>query len=145
MIELKAVTRDNIDELIALDVHEYQRDFVISVAEALAKAYVYSDTAYPFGVYEGDAAVGFIMMGYYEAKEYYTLWEFLIDKKYQNRGIGRDALGQGIAFLKERFGVSEVYTGVAPGNAAAKHLYGSVGFEPTGLCELGMEEWRLKC
>ena len=145
MIVLRSVTRENIDELIALDVHDHQRGFVISVAGSLAKAYVYRDTAYPFGVYDGDTAVGFIMMGYYEAKGYYTLWEFLIDKAHQNKGIGREALKQGIEFLKDKFDVKEIYTGVAPGNAAAKHLYGSVGFEPTGLFELGMEEWRLRC
>ncbi|MBQ5311777.1 MAG: GNAT family N-acetyltransferase [Oscillospiraceae bacterium] len=140
---LRPVTKDNIDELLALEINDDQKGFVSTVAESLAQAYVYYDTAYPFAVYDGDEAVGFIMMAYYNAKQYYTLWKLLIDRRHQNRGAGRAALEQGIAFLKERFGAREIYTGVVPENAVAKRLYSSVGFVPTGLFEFGMEEWRL--
>ena len=139
---LRPVTRDNIDELLGLSVHEHQRGFVSTVAESLAQAYVYHDTAYPFAVYDGDEIVGFIMMAYYDAKGYYTLWKLLIDKAHQHKGYGRQALKQGIAFLAQR-GVKEIYTGVVTENTAAKGLYASVGFAPTGLYEFGMEEWRL--
>jgi len=143
-VELRPITKDNIDTVLALEVSEKQRGFVSTAAESLAQAYVYSDTAWPFAVYSDDVPVGFIMMGYYEAKQYYTLWKFLIDEKFQNKGIGRKALELGIDFLKEKFGVREVFTGVVPENSVAKHLYASVGFEFTGLYEFGMEEWRLK-
>ena len=85
------------------------------------------------------------MMGYYEKKAYYTLWKLLIDQQYQNNGFGREALEQGISFLKTRFHATEIYTGVLPQNAAAKHLYISMGFRPTGTVEDGMEEMRLIC
>ena len=110
----------------------------------MAQAYVYHDTAWPFAIYEDDTPVGFIMMGYYEVKGYYTLWEFMIDHKYQNKGYGRQALKLGLNFVKEKFGPVDIYTGVTPGNTVAKKLYESVGFESTGLLELGMEEMRLK-
>ena len=87
--------------------------------------------------------VGFIMMGYYEAKNYYTLWKLMIDSRYQNRGYGRKALEFGIQYLRERFSISEVYTGVVPGNTIAKKLYEAIGFRETGLAESGMEEMRL--
>ena len=145
MTVLRPVTKENIDELLALRVRADQEGFVSTVGDSLAQAYVYSETAYPFGIYDGDTPVGLIMMAYYEAKGYYTLWKLLIDKDHQHRGFGRQALEQGIAFLKERFGAKEVYTGVVPENTAAKKLYGSVGFAFTGLYENGMEEWRLEC
>lgn len=145
MISIKPVTKDNIDELLTLKICDDQKTFVSTVAESLAQAYVYGETAYPFAVCEDEKIVGFIMMAYYEAKHYYTLWKFLIDKDHQHQGIGKEALRLGIDFLKERFQVSEVYTGVVPENAVAKRLYGSVGFKPTGLFEFGMEEWRLQC
>ncbi len=144
MIHLEPVTRDNIDELIGLSVREDQQSFVSSVADSLAQAYVYSEDAYPFGIYEDDTLVGFIMMGYYEMKSYYTLWKFLIDQKYQNKGYGRKALELGLAYVKDRFNPPDIYTGVAPGNMVAKKLYKSVGFEDTGLIECGMEEMRLR-
>ncbi len=144
MIHLEPVTQDNIEELLGLQIRKDQQSFVSSVAESLAQAYVYYDHAYPFGVYEDDTVVGFIMMGYYEMKQYYTLWKFLIDQRYQNKGYGRQALALGLAYIKENFDPPDIYTGVAPGNAVAKKLYSSVGFEDTGLIEFGMEEMRLK-
>ena len=142
MISLKAITRDNIDEVLALRIRDDQKGFVIPTAESLAKAYVYPDTAYPFAVYDEEVLVGFIMMGYYELKKYYTLWEFLIDQRYQNKGYGRQALKLGMQYVWDRFGAVDIYTGVAPGNKAAKHLYESAGFKDTGLIECGMEEMR---
>ena len=143
MITLKEITRDNIDEVLELKVSENQTAYVSSNGDSLAQAYVYPKTAYPFAIYEDSTIVGFIMMGYYEAKAYYTLWKFMIDARYQNRGYGRKALELGIRYLKDRFDVSEVYTGVVPGNTVAKGLYESAGFKDTGLIELGMEEMRL--
>ena len=144
MVRLKPVTRENLEEVLALRVGEGQEKYVISNAESLSRAYVYSETAYPFAIYDNDIIVGFIMMGYYEVKGYYTLWEFMIDHKYQNKGYGRKALKLGLEFVRDIFGPVDIYTGVTPGNTVAKKLYESVGFESTGLVELGMEEMRLK-
>ena len=141
-VRLVPITRDNLDDVLALRVEEEQERYVSSTAESLAQAYVYADTAYPFAIYDGEKLVGFIMMGYYEAKEYYTLWKFLIDKRFQNQGYGRQALRLGLNFVKDRFHAKEIYTGVTPGNTVAKKLYESVGFKDTGLVELGMEEMK---
>lgn len=144
MVRLKPVTRENLEEVLALRVGEGQEKYVISNAESLSRAYVYSETAYPFAIYDDDIIVGFIMMGYYEVKGYYTLWEFMIDHKYQNKGYGRQALKLGLEFVRDKFGQVDIYTGVTPGNTVAKKLYESVGFVSTGLIELNMEEMRLK-
>ena len=144
MVYLKEVTKENIDEVLELSVREDQKSFVSTTAESLAQAYAYKETAFPFAVYNDNTLVGFIMMGYYEAKNYYTLWKFLIDKKYQRMGYGREALMQGISFMRDKFNIKEIYTGVAPGNSVAKGLYQSVGFEDTGLIEFNMEEMCLK-
>ena len=140
MIQLSPVTKENIEELISLSVNENQRSFVSTNAESLAQAYVYKDTSYPFAVYNDEELVGFIMMAYYEVKQYYTLWKFMIDKNHQHKGYGRKALELGIKFLEDKFAANEIYTGVAPGNDVAKGLYLSMGFEETGLFENNMEE-----
>lgn len=144
MVELRPITSDNLNEVLALKINDDQRSFVSLAAESLAQAYVYRDTAFPFAVYDDEKVVGFIMMGYYEAKNYYTLWKLFIDRSQQGKGYGRKAVEKGIAFLRERFDVSEVYTGVIPENEAAKGLYKSLGFEFTGVFENGMEEMCLK-
>lgn len=142
MVELREITKDNLEDVLSLQIAEEQELYVSSTAHSLAQAYVYKEKAFPFAIYADDVLVGFIMMGYYEERKQYTLWKFLIDKEYQNRGFGRVALKQGIAYLQEKFGVSEVYTGVLLGNEVAKRLYESCGFVETGLVEYGMEEMK---
>ena len=84
MVELREITKDNLEEVLALSIYEHQENYVSSTAYSLAQAYAYRDTAFPFAVYADNTIVGFIMLGYYEARNQYTLWKFLIDKKYQN-------------------------------------------------------------
>jgi len=144
LISLKEITIENLDDVLALSVNDNQKGYVSTTAESLAQAYVYKDTAYPFAIYEDSELVGFIMMGYYETKEYYTLWKFMIDYKFQNKGYGRKALELGIEYVKKRFNPKAIYTGVSIGNDVAKRLYESVGFVATGLVEFGMEEMRLE-
>ncbi len=143
MITLRPVTPDNLEAVLALTVADSQKGFVSSTAHSLAQAYVYHQTAFPFAVYADDTPVGFLMFGFYEARSQYTIWKFLIDQRYQGLGYGREALGLGIEYMRQRFAVRELYTGVVPGNRAAKALYRSMGFAETGLVENGMEEMRL--
>ena len=145
MVHLQPVTKKNLDEVLSLKIYDSQAGFVSSTAESLAQAYVYRETAFPFAVYSDQEVVGFIMMGFYEAKNYYTLWKLLIDRNHQHKGCGRKALELGIAFLKDCFDAREIYTGVIPGNDAAKKLYESTGFRETGLFENNMLEMRLSC
>ncbi len=142
MVELREITKDNLEDVLSLRIAEEQEAYVSSTAHSLAQAYVYKEKAFPFAIYVEDILVGFIMLGYYEERKQYTLWKFLIDKAHQNKGYGRAALKQGIAYLQEKFGVSEIYTGVLLGNEVAKRLYGSCGFVETGLVEYGMEEMK---
>jgi len=142
LIHLEKITRENLDAVLEMKIKEEQRTFVSTAAVSLAKAYVYRDTAFPFAVYDDETPVGFIMLGYYEARNQYTLWAFFIDEKYQGRGYGRRALELGIAYLKEKHGAREVFTGVIPENAAALSLYRSVGFAETGFAENGMLEMK---
>ena len=145
MVHLQPVTKENLDEVLSLKIYDSQAGFVSSTAESLAQAYVYRETAFPFAVYSDQEVVGFIMMGFYEAKNYYTLWKLLIDRDHQHKGFGRKALELGIAFLKDCFDAREIYTSVIPGNDAAKKLYESMGFRETGLFENNMLEMRLSC
>ena len=145
MVHLQPVTKENLDEVLSLKIYDSQAGFVSSTAESLSQAYVYRETAFPFAVYSDQEVVGFIMMGFYEAKNYYTLWKLLIDRDHQHKGFGRKALELGIAFLKDCYDAREIYTGVIPGNDAAKKLYESMGFRETGLFENNMLEMRLSC
>ena len=140
MVELREITKENYEEVLALHVSAAQTAFVPTVTEALAQAWVYKDTAYPFAVYADGVPVGFIMLGYYELRDQYTVWKFLIDERYQRRGCGKEALRLAIRWLREKFDVSEVFLGCAHENRIAEKLYASVGFQRTGFeTETGFE------
>ncbi len=143
MVELREITKDNLEQVLALRISESQKDFVSSTAHSLAQAWVYKDTAFPFAIYADGEMVGFIMLGYYEIKKQYTLWKFLIDERYQRMGYGRSALKLAIKYLTDTFNVTEIFTGVAFGNDVAKALYQSVGFEETGEVDDFQLEMRL--
>lgn len=132
MVELRTITKENIDDVLKLRVAKHQETFVSTTAESLSQAYVYKETAFPFAIYAGEILVGFIMIGYYEVKNQYTLWKLQIDEKYQNKGYGRCALKSAINYLVDRFNAREVYVGVAFGNDIARDLYYSMGFRETG-------------
>lgn len=143
MVELREITRDNYEECLKLSVADHQKNFVSSTVHSLAQAWVYYDTAFPFAIYADGVMVGFIMLGYYEAKNQYTLWKFLIDERYQNRGYGRKALKLGLRYLIDRFQVKEVYTAYESSNRVARDLYASFGFAETG--EVNGHEIEMRC
>lgn len=145
MVELRTITKDNLEDVLKLDVFDYQKSYVSSIAYSLAQAYVYRDTAFPFAIYTDEILVGFIMMGYYKEKKQYTLWKLLIDRKHQNKGYGKDAAQKGITYLTDTFGAKEIYVGVSSENDRAKRLYTSIGFKATGLIENNMEEMKTNC
>lgn len=140
MVELRQITQHNFDEVINIKVAEHQQAFVSTVAYSLAQAWLYNATAFPFAIYAGDTIVGFVMLGYYEKRNQYTLWKFLIDEKHQAKGYGKKALSLSINYLVENFNAEKIYTGVSLENQVAKNLYSSFGFKETGKIENGMEE-----
>lgn len=142
MVELREITRENYEECLNLKLADNQKNFVSSNVHSLAQAWVYYETAFPFAVYADNIMIGFIMLGYYEAKSYYTLWKFMIDEKHQNKGYGKKALKLGIDYLVNRFNVKEIYTAYYSTNYVARNLYASFGFCETGEVvgsEVGMK------
>lgn len=144
MVVLRSITKDNLDEVLRLKVSKNQESFVSANSYSLSQAWVYKNTAFPFAIYADDVLVGFMMLGYYEEREQYTLWKFMIDEKYQNKGYGKQALALGIQYLIENFHVKSVYTGVAFGNTVAKKLYESLGFRETGVTDETCLEMKLQ-
>ena len=127
-MELRKITFRNVSEIAALSVREDQQEFVAPNWLSLGEAYVVlSDGAWAraFGLYEGDEPVGFAMFGYGPLPEEsedvqgsYSLWRFMIDQKYQGRGLGKQAM--------------QVCLGYEPENQAARALYHKFGFRENG-------------
>lgn len=132
MVELREITKENFEDVIGLNVDKNQASFVASNMYSLAQAGVYRDTAFPFAIYANDDLIGFVMMGYYEKDKHYTLWRFMIDKKYQGKGYGKLALILAVNYMIKHYKVTELGTGTHCKNLIAQKLYKSIGFKETG-------------
>ena len=161
-LRLVKATRENFWELMDLRVTEEQEDFVASNAISLAQAYdchAEGEFAQAFGIYDGETPVGFAMIGH-NSEEYedmpevyrhsYELWRFMIDKRYQKRGYGRDALKLLLDYVLSFPDGKETLwsTSYEPENEVAKKLYVSFGFVPNGemdgdeeVAVLDLTEW----
>ncbi|MDO0874485.1 hypothetical protein [Carnobacterium divergens] len=60
MIDLKPVTKDTIDEILALKVNEAQQSFVATSSTSLAYTYVYRDVTKPYGIYKDERLIGYV-------------------------------------------------------------------------------------
>ena len=95
MIHLEKINGGYIWDILKLNVSESQKSFVasddISMVEANI-AIISNGYAFPFGIFEGNNPVGFLMVGY-DKDDYwkdapaiadgnYNLWGLMIDKKY---------------------------------------------------------------
>lgn len=104
---------------------------------ALAQAYVYREQCQPFGIYEGDTMVGYVMVIYdFEIPEY-DIWHMMIDGSAQGRGYGGLALDQVLDYIKAKpFGNSDRVTLTCNrDNIQALNLYKSKGFKETGAVD----------
>ena len=134
MTELRKITEDNFIDAFNLKLAEGQDRYVSHPIRSLAQAYVYREQCQPFGIYDGDAMVGYVMVIYdYDIPEY-DIWHMMIDESYQGRGYGGAALDRVLDYIRTKpFGSSDRVTLTCnKDNAQALKLYKSRGFTETG-------------
>ena len=134
MINLREITEDNFIDAFNLQLGEGQERFVSHPVRSLAQAYVYRNQCRPFGIYEDDEMVGYVMVIYdYDIPEY-DIWHMMIDTKYQGKGYGKAALEQVLSYIRTKpFGDSgRVTLTCNRDNLAALTLYHDMGFKETG-------------
>ncbi len=134
MITLRAITEENFIDAFNLKLAPGQERFVSHPVRSLAQAYVYREQCQPFGIYEGDTMVGYVMVIYdYDIPEY-DIWHMMIDESYQRRGYGSAALDLVLDYIKTKpFGSSNRVTLTCNrDNIQALKLYKSKGFTETG-------------
>ncbi|SEB06241.1 diamine N-acetyltransferase [Pseudobutyrivibrio sp. ACV-2] len=147
MLRLEKINGKNVWNILKLSVNNSQREFVASNEISIIEAYTAitaNGYAYPFGIYDGDIPVGFLMIGfdkddYWEdapdvATGNYNLWRLMIDKNYQHKGYGRQAVKLALDFIKTYpCGPAEYcWLSYESENQIAKELYASYGFVETG-------------
>lgn len=145
MITLRKITLENRRAIFNLEVSDDQRRFVASNLSSAASCYVLATNGghpYPFAIYEDEQPVGFVMITYkitgYElptiADDSYCILRLMIDKQYQNKGYGREAMKKILAFIRTFPAGPAQYCWISykDENVAAKKLYESFGFRDNG-------------
>lgn len=147
MLHLEKVNGKNVWDILQLEVKESQKEFVASNEVSIIEAYTAitaNGYAFPFGIYEDEQLVGFLMIGYDSdddwedapgiAENNYNFWRLMIDKKYQGKGYGRKALELALDFIKTCPCGKAKYCWLSyePENTVAKKLYESFGFKENG-------------
>lgn len=131
---LQPITADNFTDAFRLKVRADQEKFVSNPIRSLAQAYVYRDQCQPFGIYDGDRMVGYVMVIYdYDIPEY-DIWHMMIDDSQQGKGFGRAAMHRVLDYIAQKpFGDSNrVALTCNKENPIALRLYQSLGFRLTG-------------
>ena len=138
-VSLREVDDDNVQAVIDLSVTDGQVDFVAPNVKSLAQAFA-TTKVWVRAIYLDDEPVGFAMVSDdHEAPRYY-LWRFMVDARYQRRGIGRRAMELIHAYVRTRPGGDRMYLSYVPADGGPGPFYRSLGYEDTGVVHGGERE-----
>ena len=149
MIQLKEIDHNNWIQCIELEVTEEQRQYVNPNIFSLAETFVHSDAnkkdadeyyrCIPFAIYSDDKMIGFALITYekesdYDNKPIYELYRVMVDKRYQGKGYGKEAVKSLLEYIKTfPYGeVENIYVEWHPDNIASAKLFQSYGFKVVG-------------
>ena len=139
MPEIRPVTKENWKELIKLKVRDDQKHFVASNLYSIAQSQFGEEyeghwELFPFGIYDGETPVGFLMYGLnlLHPKQQAFIIRLMVDEKYQGRGFGRFGMEKMIEIIRADERVGQVGISYEPENEGARRLYATLGFVETG-------------
>jgi diamine N-acetyltransferase len=134
-IELRPINRTNWEEAARLEVAADQSDFIEPNIWSIAESCFY-DALTALAIYEGQTLVGFLMWGFSPDDGRPWLYRFMIDRRHQQKGLGKAALALLIRELRNQ-GIPELNVGYHRDNAVAEQLYLQAGFQKSGLAPWG--------
>ncbi|AUA18523.1 GNAT family N-acetyltransferase [Streptococcus suis] len=134
MIRLELVNKDNFEAVLQVQLAPEDQRRVASVEYSLAQAWLYREDGHllPYAVKSGQKVVGFVLLSIQEDKSYYV-WRLLIDKKYQNRGHGKEVIRQILVLAKEDTLCQKVTMNYVIGNHKMRYILEKLGFQSVGL------------
>ena len=136
-MRLISVTEDNWMDVASLSVKEEQKGYVAPAIGILARGYVYRDCNVKIYVFENDG----IIVGTALVREFtdeplgYDLQQFMIDKRYQRKGYGSQALQMILDELRKEGHYDHVELCVKKADTEAIRLYEKHGFVDSGYVD----------
>ena len=144
MLKLVEVDEQNWQAVAGLSVREEQRGFLDSAVGILARGYVYrASRARVIGIADEGTIVGVALVkDLDEEPACYDLQQFMIDRRYQGKGRGTEALRLILSELEAERKYDCVEVCVNREDAAALHVYEKLGFRDTGYIDEDMPDCR---
>ena len=140
-LSIQPVTKDNWRQLVKLKVRDDQTHFVASNVYSIAESEFGQDELdgshwdmYPFGIYDGDTPVGFLMYAYnFQYPDYQAfIVRLMVDENQQGKGYGKFGMLHMLDVFRQDERISNVGISYEPDNDTARKLYASLGFIETG-------------
>ncbi len=129
-VELRRVDKDSWYAVCRLAVDDGQEAFVAPNSFSLAQAAYEADTC-PMGIYADGRLAGFVMWNYDGRLGGWGMCRLMVDRRYQKKGIGRQAVERLLETVKKEKGKIPFYVSVSRENEVAIRLFRGVGFEDT--------------
>lgn len=152
-VTLREITKDDWRAITQLAPFPSQSANVSTNAMSLVEAH-YSFDAWFRAIYADETPVGFLMMSIWDPEDWYCIWRFMIDARYQKMGFGRQAILLAIEHVKTNHPQAKLLRlmsaspdgkkGTLPEDSPYK-LYASLGFkdiaeiDERGEIEMGMD------
>jgi diamine N-acetyltransferase len=135
LVTLQEVTKENLRDILNLEVAPDQKQFVAPNAYSIAQAYFEREIAWFRAIYADETPVGFLMLSDDASKPEYFLWRLMVDARYQKHGFAKQAMLQLFEHVRTRPGAKEILCSYIPGEGSPQGFYESLGFTLTGEME----------
>ncbi|MBE6892848.1 MAG: GNAT family N-acetyltransferase [Ruminococcaceae bacterium] len=137
MISLVKIDESNKAKAEKLEVSENQKSFLDSAAGIIKRAEIYKNlNSHLFGIANEETLVGLALVKDFEEEPFaYDLQQFMIDKNFQGRGCGTEALKLILDYLKNEGRFESVEICVKKEDVPAIKLYEKVGFKNSGYID----------
>lgn len=149
-IHFKKVSMKDCSQIIEMQLLESQEEYVMPFVDSLAQSYsdlFEEEVTLTYALCQGDKPVGLVEICYGKGGEFpdlkdkpvYELFRLLVDRNYQKKGYGTEAVRLFLNYVKEKpLGEAEnIVVSVVEGNDVALRLYEKFGFTVFGRDKYG--------
>lgn len=129
MITFQSVSRFNKANILELKIKECQQSFIETIEECLKESDELSLWK-PVGIYNDNQLIGFAMFGLWNENGEERVWldRFLIDYRFQGRGLGKKSLDAIVQYIINIYHCQKIYLSLYKDNQQAYYLYKNYGF-----------------
>ena len=137
-VTLEAVTIDNFEALMDMELPPEQARYLASNAYSIAQAHSSPDWR-PRAIYCDGVPAGFALYDVSGNDEtgHYAIYRLMVDHPRQNSGIGRRALALLLDEIRAHTDARRITICYKPDNATAQRFYASLGFVEIGIDDIG--------